>query len=355
MSLNTMAKRLALEIPGVSEIQAKIYLNEALGLIEDSQMWSFQLKEDGWLTPGLLFPSGPGNSVGTVTATPFSNLITGDQVASDAWSAYFTSAARPLLTELQFRSPFYSLYNIIGFNNAGGGGYGVGGYGEGGYGEGTGFSALTLDRPWMEPGGTNLAYMIYQAYFPVPVPDFKRFLTARDTTNNDPMDYWTYTQRDLAVIDPQRTNFSDSNYFVPYQQDQRPGSSTLGSMMYELWPHQLSVLPYSFSYLRRGPQLVNPSDVVPYPLTEELVLWRAKQVAYAYKEAQKGENVERGSGADYKFLIGEAKEELKTVMKPIKDKDRDLWDAYFVRMYPEFFNNGEPYSTQDGQLNIGRM
>ena len=333
-----MVQRMILEVPGVVSSYAKTLLNEALGLIYDSQMWSWQLQTAGWLTPGLLFPTGPGTSAGTITVTPYQPTIIGDAVSSAAWLGYITGGNLPLFTQLQIRSPYYSLYNIISVNLAN-----------------PTAIALTLDRPWMEPGGSAMSYMIYQAYFPVPVTDFKRFLSARDTTNNYGMDYWSKSQKDLAVEDPERTIFDDPDYFVPFQQDQRPNSATYGNMLYELWPHPLSVLPYTYQYLRRGPFLSKPTDTVPYPLTEEPVLWRAKECAYAYKEAQKGEQMQRGMGADWRFLIGQAQDEFKIAIKPIKDRDRDMVELYFSKYRLDQWNEGEPFATTNGQLNVGTL
>lgn len=350
-----MIQRLTREVPGISSSYAGILINEALGNIYDSQKWSFQIKESGFLTPGILFPLGPGVSAGQITATPYSNLITGDVTATAAWAAYVAGNNLPLFTQFQIRSPYYSLYNIIGYNATTGGGYGAGGYGEGGYGQGgTTFATLTLDRPWMEPGGTQ-PYLMYQAYFPVPVSDFKRFIAARDTTNNAPMNYWGKTQKDLSFEDPERTIFDDPEYFVPYETDQRKGSATFGNMMYELWPHPLSVLPYSFSYFRRGPVLVDPADTIPSPLTEECVLWQAKACAYLWKEAQKGEEMQRGSGADWRFLAQAAEAQYLLKLKPVKDRDRDLAELYFDKFRRDYNNAGEPFATITGGLNIGRF
>lgn len=341
MSFNSMIQRMILEVPGVVSSYARTLINESLGLIYDSQMWSWQLQTSGWLTPGLLFPAGPGTSVGTITTTPYQNTVVGDATASAQWLAYITAASLPLFTQLQIRSPYYSLYSIVAVNATN-----------------PAAIVLTLDRPWMEPGGTAQSYMIYQAYFPAPVPDFKRFLSARDTTNNYPMDYWSKSQKDLAVDDPERTIFDDPDYFVPYQVDQRANSATLGNMLYELWPHPLSVLPYTYQYLRRGPLLSGPNDTVVYPLTEEAVLWRAKEVAFVFKESQKGEDMQRGSGADWRFLAGEAREQFKIAMKPIKDRDRDLisdnlyWSQFLRDAIPDA---SEGYATVTGQLNIGSM
>jgi hypothetical protein len=341
MSLNSMAQRLTLEVPGLPATHARTLVQESFGFICDSSYWSWQLMTAGWLTPGLLFPN-PGNtlgsSVGTITVNPFSNLVTGDATASAAWLAYINAGTLPLFTQLQIRSPYYSLYNMVSVNVAN-----------------PSALVITLDRPWMEPGGTLQAYMIYQAYFAIPVPDFQRFFAVRDTTNNAALDFWTYTQKDLATIDPERTIFDDPGYVVPYQVDQRAGSPTLGNMLYELWPHPLDVLPYTFNFRHRGQVLTSPSSTVPYPMTEDCVLWAAKAEAYLWREAQKAEGTERGSGADYKFLSQEAEAKYLQKLKPIKSVDRDLVDQYFTRYAPDVWNAGQPYSTQNGQLNVGRF
>lgn len=336
MSLNAMVQRMLLEIPGLASSYAKTLIQESQGYIQDSQMWSWQLGTSGWLTPGLLFPGGPGVSTGTVTVVPFTNTVIADAAATAAWAAYM---GRPLLTECQFRSPFYSLYSIIGYDTT----------------TNAPFATLTLDRPWMEPAGVGRSYMIYQAYFPAPVSDFQRFLNARDTTNNAVMDYWTKSQKDLAFEDPERTIFDLPNYIVPYQVDRRPGSSTYGNMLYELWPHPLSQLPYTYMFLRRGELVSQPDDILPYPLTEEVVLWRAKTAGYLWKEAQKGEDMQRGAGADWHFLSQAADEEYTELLKPIKRVDRDLVDLYFTRMHQAYGLSFNGYANINGSLNVGRF
>ncbi len=65
--------------------------------------------------------------------------------------------------------------------------------------------------------------------------------------------------------------------------------------------------------------------------------------------------MQRGQGADWKFLIQEAEDQFKKTLKPIKDRDSDLVALYFSKYRPDFFNNGEPFATDTGQLNIGRF
>jgi len=209
----------------------------------------------------------------------------------------------------------------------------------------------------MEPPGAGQAYMIYQAYFPGPVSDFKRFFEIRDTTLNNVMDYWTYSRKDLAIKDPQRVVFNNPSYVVPYETDNRANSATPGYMLFELWPHPLSIYPYTFSYLRRGALLSLPADTVPVPLTEELVKWKAKEAAFLWKESQKGDGIKRGEGADWRFLASAALTMYTKVHKTVADRDRDLAQLYFDRFVrnPSIGGNAEPFATINSQLNVGRM
>jgi len=218
---------------------------------------------------------------------------------------------------------------------------------------------LTLDRPWMEPTyGPGQPYMIYQAYFVAPVPDFRKFIEVRDTTNAARIDFWSMTQAQLAQIDPQRTEFADPSFVVPAGIDTRPGSSTAGYPMFELWPQQLSFIPYSFSYRCRGVVPQTHSDFVkmspPSPITEEMVKWRALEVLYQYKEAQKDRSEARGSGANYLMLAQMAAKEYTRLYDHILSIDVNLnGEAFTVIEGRGRGVTDRPYSNQLGQLNIG--
>src|SRR6266436_2617528 len=361
MSLNTMSKRMTLEIPNLSDIYARTLLDEALGVIEDEQLWSFQCRESNWITPGLLFPSNTAavaNSSGTVTTRIGSTQVIGDVTASAAWATYVASSPFAALTVCQFRNPSYSLYNIVDYNTT----------------SNPPFGTLFLDRAWGEPQGPGQAYMIYQAYFPAPVSavsgqttvnNFKRFMDVRDTTNNYALDYWSKSQRDLTFDDPQRTIFTDPAYVVPYEIHNRINPNTLpsptpsptfGFMLYELWPHPLSILPYSYHYIYRGPRLQNPSDTVPYPLTEEIVIEQARVQSYLWKEANKGENVERGAGADYKILATAAEKVYQRKIKPLKITDSGLLELYLNKVRCDTGSGSDDgFGTTAMGLNIGRF
>ena len=91
MSFRDMTQNVLGDVPGTILPQVKKAINRALELIYESQRWSFQFIENGWLTPGLLgSTAGPGSTLlspGTITAVPFLNTITGDATASAAFPA----------------------------------------------------------------------------------------------------------------------------------------------------------------------------------------------------------------------------------------------------------------------------
>lgn len=404
-----------LGIPGMNLGLAQTRVNEAFLKIQNENTWSFQLQDGGWLTPPLLgSPNSSFLSPGTITVNPFSMQIIGDAVATAAWLTPVPYP--PLLTQQQIRIPYYSLYNIITLGSAGtvvyltintaGSGQtpgfytvnGIGGSGEGaqaiitvnlngtvtlppvitnpgaGYATAGGVgnpptftlaaggtpatltavlnAMITIDRPWMEPPQVGGDYMIYQAYYPA-LPGHKRWYAIRDTTNNQMMDSWSKTQIDLANDDPQRIIFDQPYFVVPYRTDTRPGSTTYGQMLFELWPHPISQLPYSFQSQCNYPALSSPTDNLPFPLTEELVKLRAYELLAIWKESQKGDEQERGSGANWQFLTGAYKAEYKEVLKQCRIMDRQLVDLYFTkaRMQPPY--GGEPFSSPNGITNIG--
>jgi hypothetical protein len=386
---------------------AKTRINEAFEAIQNENIWSFQLKTGGWLAPGML---GGANSSflspGTISVQTFTSQITGDAIASAAWYG----ANQPIITQFQIRVPYYSLYNIIAIGGngtiayatifTGGSGQNPGTYtypvldnggpGVGGsvsitvaangtvetaptlISAGNGYTSpyisfseggtpatfvvqqiavLTLDRPWMEPAaplGTN--YLAYQAYFASP-PGFKEWYYIVDTTNNATMDWWSLSAIDLSEKDPQRTDFSQPEYVVPWGVDSRQGSSTYGQYLFELWEGPTASLPYTFGCKCNWPALVAPTDTLPFPLTEELVKLRAMEMTALWSESQKGTDMERGSGANWQFLSVAYNKEYLNRLKLCKNMDRNIVDLYFTRMRRT--QAQEPFASVGGQMNVG--
>lgn len=303
-------------------------INDALRKVYEEHDWNWQKQVSGWLAPGLL-GGGTSLSPGTVTLTLGSPTVVGNATAAVLWIA--TTAAA--LKQYQFRLAAYNLYNIIAFD---------------------GVNTLTLDRPWMEPvNGSGQTYMIYQAYFPAPVIDFKRWWNVRDFTNSRNL-YTNKTQGYLAAQDPQRRVFGLPSDVVPFQTDQRTGSATLGYMLYELWPHQLSQLPYALYYSRMGAALSAPTDTLPFPLTEDMILYRARVIAYEWKAAQVGEDAKRGSGANWQFLMQQAEAQYDKRMAEQRKLDRDRGDPFVEKIRREQLSS-DGFASIGGYLNVGRF
>lgn len=398
-------------IPGMNRGLAATRVNEAFQKIQNENVWSFQLITGGWLTANLL--GGPSFqtqflSPGTITVIPFSQTITGDAVATAAWTGGIPYP--PLLTQQQIRVPYYSLYNIIALGNNGtvayvttltpGSGQTPGTYtvpisdtGAGaaatvivtvdpsgvvtlppivsavGSGYTTPFitfaeggtpatfsvtliATITIDRPWTEPPQNQSGYMIYQAYYAAP-PGFKRWYQITDYTNNEIMDYWTFDQMSLSQEDPQRTEFDQPQYVVPFGPDTRPGSATAGQYLYELWAHPISQLPYTFNCQCNWPALQNANDTLPYPLTEEIVRLRAYEMCCLWKEGQKGDDMERGSGANWQFLAKAYHEEYEEDLKQLRVMDRHLVDLYFQKAKITQPYGGQPFMNTSNTANVG--
>jgi hypothetical protein len=331
MSLYDISWRLTRLVPDTPLISAQDSVVEALAAIYDATDWSFQKSYAGWLAPGVIFQNG------SFTTTPYLNTIVADATASAALIAY---TGQPLLTQLQYRNPAYSIYNIIGFSNN------------------AGVVTLTLDRPWMEPtSGPGQPFMIYQCYFVAPVQYFRKFVEIRDTTNDDYIDFWGATQADLAVWDPQRLNFSNPEYCVPCGMDQRPGSATLGWQMFELWPQQGNYVPYSFSYRAQGPLPQQQSDfysmTTPQPITERMTEWKARQVLLNNKAAAMESKVP-GSGKGMMLLASMAEKEYYSRFGEALAIDLNLDGESRTQVHNVGrFLGGAPYATMNGGVNLG--
>lgn len=407
ISLYTIARSITGLIPETPLSLAQNAVVEALGAIYDTMDWSMQKAFSGWLAPGVLF------NTGSTTTTPYSPLVIGDATTTEMVNGY---QAPPLLTTLQYRNPGYAIYDIVAVGtsdtvaylnvSSAGSGQTPGEYLVNGVGDGTGAQALitvnfdgtvtirptvinqgvgyttppdfplaaggtpatfasflnctfTLSRPWMEPtSGPGQPYMIYQVYFVAPVKDFRKWVAIQDMTNDQEIDFWTLTQGELANIDPERQNFSIPTACVPAGVDTRQGSSTFGWQRFELWPHQGSYTPYTLNYRRRGPTPQQPSDFLtmepPYPISEEMVKWRAREVLCQYKEAQKDRATPKGAGANWTMLSQMAQKEYAFLLGQAIAIDLNLDGESVTRTNSRGrYQRGSPFATMGGRLNLG--
>ena len=323
MSFNDMAFEVSGSVPGLDIDLAKTKVREAWHSIRKLRGWSFQLGSGGFSTPAQV-------NEGTISLAFGSPTVVGDATASAQWAT--ASIYGSLLSQRQFRVGGGTIYNIIAVDltvpTA---------------------AVLTLDRPYTDSLANNVStglnYLIYQPYWATPTREFIRWLAVRDMTNvrwlNVNADYEQRRTTDMA--DPQRQIYENPLMLLPYQTDQRTGSSTLGYFQYELYPGPISSYTYQTWYMWEGPDLVNGSDALPSPITEKLVKKLALSDAYGWAEANKDAQNPRGSGADFRFLIGGALKEYEAELKACRVNDRErvnLFNATMTRI-----GSPAPFST----------
>jgi hypothetical protein len=308
MSFETMASRLVGWVPKLSKSEAYNQVNDAWTEIRNNRLWSFQLLEDSISTPSLV-------NTGTFAATLGSANLTANAAASAAITGLFN----PLLTARQFRLQGLTIYNIITAD----------------------FTVptavvITLDRPVVDPTNPTSSYQIFQSYFPAPVADFKRWIDWRDMFNGDWLDVHA-TRREVNIGDPQRLYYTFPHWVLGFGIDNRGAgtptpSATLGFPWYELYPNPTQIISYMRWGVRTGADLVQPGDTLPYPITDKMVLARARMLAYAFNEANRDPNVARGQSANSQFLYQAAEDEYNIEMKIIGKKDRDIVDLFLSKV-----------------------
>ncbi len=297
-------------VPKLSRVRAKRLINRALRYVEDSCLWSFQLGQGGFSTPEV-------TTGGSISCVLNSNQITCDATASAEMLAlpFYWSP-----TVQQIRAQGFSIYSIIALDSTN-----------------PDAVVLTLDRPFIDPLPffTGVGYQMFQAYIAAP-PRFKRWLTIADMFDCWSLDIWT-SKRTIDLDDPARLYTSNPDTAMGIGQDMRgkgtaTPSATLGQQLYELYPNPQTQISYQTYFAQYAGPLVNNSDTLPEPITEEVVTQKALTWAYRDAEARKDVLAARGSGANFLALKKEAEADFLYRLKTLRLLDRDAVNAYMVQM-----------------------
>jgi hypothetical protein len=298
-------------IPKLPFAFAKTLINRAWGDVRQANLWSFNLFESAWATPPLI------NS-GTVTVTQGSPNIQFDLVvAVPAINAAQIASPWSLITQRQFRVAVGGIYNIISYSPSTG--------------------AAILDRMYMDPSGTGQAYQIYQVYYTPPMQDHLGFFTVRNPQMFLDLDLTT-TRSEIDARDPQRSWYQFPTHVLPYEIDTRGqgtanASSTLGFPMFELWGVPVNLFTYQCYGIRKGANLVNPTDTLPVQVNEDTVLAKAYAYAYEWAEANKGE-LPRNAGPNFQFLIGQTNDKYDKFLKRDRRNDKENFNNWFTVRAP---------------------
>jgi hypothetical protein len=283
-------------VPKIPLDYAKTLVNRAWKDVRRQNLWSFLMFEANWVSPAIV-------NGGLATTVQGSSTVTLDATADAAFAASISGLNPP--TQRQFRQGISTIYNIWGYASP----------------------VLTLDRAFVEIGAAA-SYSIFQCYYPAPMQDFWTWTSIRDMTNF--LDLYTarYTRQQLNEMDPQRTWYYMPTDVVYYQPDFNPASTTYQFPMFELWGAPQSVLPYQLYGLRKGVDLVNPTDSLPPAIGEDCVMALVRKYVYEWAEANKGDSP-RNSGPDFKYLIGEAKGDYVRLFKEYRRADLEIVNNWF--------------------------
>lgn len=318
----------------MSRVRAKKLINRSWKYVEDSQLWSFQLLQGSFSTPGV-------TTAGSCTFTADSDQVIGDATATAAWAAlpfYWAPALQ------QIKAQGFSTYSIIAFDTT----------------TNAPFGTLTLDRPFTDPLPfyVGVGYQMFLAYIAAP-PNFKRWLTVADTFNVWALDIWT-GRRTVDLSDPARLYTSNPSMVAPIGVDQRGRgtinqSGTFGQELYELYPDPQSEVGYQTYYAQRWGPLVNNSDTLPPQIDEEVVVQKALTWAYRDAEARRDIMAAKGAVGNFLGLKKESEADFLARLKTLRLLDRDAVDAYMINMRAATsgFQKFPYYNSTAGRANMG--
>src|SRR5438477_215032 len=144
MSLLDMQNELRGCVPKVPLAYCKTLVNRAWRTVRERNLWSFQLFEGEWITPGIV------TGTGQATVTQGLNTVSLDAAATTFLDAALLAQPWSGITQRQFRVQLSGIYNIWDYDPNG---------------NGAGLGLLTLDRQFAESSGTGNGYQIYQCYY----------------------------------------------------------------------------------------------------------------------------------------------------------------------------------------------
>jgi len=310
-------------VPKLSLTYARTLVNRAWREVREKNLWSFQIFEQAWISP-------PPITVGLATFRQGFNTIQFNATAIAAINASVIANPYAPVTIQQFRggnvAGLTEIYNIIAYNPITG--------------------AATLDRIFADPSGVNVAYSIFQAYYTPQYKDFRGWISVRNMQMFLDLDL-TKTKGWVDARDPQRSWYQFPTAVIPWGRDTRgqgtpTPSATLGYPMFELWGIAVTPFTYDCYGIRNGMPLMNPTDTLPEPIGEDLVLARARWYAYEWAEANK-DMTPRAMGPDFKFLMGKANDDYTKLLTMYRKQDKEFIDNWFSRLEPDISSHAYGY------------
>lgn len=171
---NSLSNRLLLRCPNVGIQLAQQLVNDSWRTLQARREWSFR-RQHGTFAPPNLYNTGQASS-NVFSGNP--TLITG---VGTVWTPDMIGR------QIRIGGLLYPFYTIVGWLSA---------------------TSLLIDQPWAGPDVYGQAYTIVKAYFEM--PDDFGYMYAVVSIKDGFRLFCNLTQADLAMMDSQRTNFSQT-------------------------------------------------------------------------------------------------------------------------------------------------
>jgi hypothetical protein len=138
-------------------------------------------------------------------------------------------------------------------------------------------SSLTLARVFTEPTNANTNALLYRIYYSPTTTDFHRLDHLVDPITGYEFGWDIGPIDDLDRMDPQRSSVTE-----PYQLFLHHFDPVTGLPVYEMWPGPTVQRAYTATIWRLGLPFVNDEDRLPPQIPEELLMMRARILAYEW-------------------------------------------------------------------------
>lgn len=159
-------------------------------------------------------------------------------------------------------------------------------------------TSITLARPFNEQSSVSNQALLYRIYFSPLTTDFQRLDHLVDPITGYEFGYEQLPIDLLDRVDPQRAAVRE-----PYQLFFHHYDTTTGLPVWELWPGPTVQRAYTVTYWRLGTPFVNDADTLPPQITEELLMTRARMLAYEWGEVNDSDYRRRQSYSNAKAYI----------------------------------------------------
>lgn len=169
-------------------------------------------------------------------------------------------------------------------------------------------STITLGRNFNEGTDASVLALLYRVYYSPLTTDFHRIDHLMDPVEGYEFGWEQYPIDELNRMDAQRSSLSE-----PYKLFFHHYDTTTGLPVWELWPGPNVERAYTVTIWRLGTAFSSDTDTLPPQITEELLLLRARYLAYEWASANEPDPRKSQS---YMALMGLAKSKYSTEGQP---------------------------------------